>query len=243
MDDRIRREIRLLKLYAAVVTLVLGALSLSAFRRAAPPTKFTEIDVERINVREPDGMLRMVISNRARSIGPVYKGKPFGYAGGTRPGIIFFNDEETENGGLTFGGKTENGKVSAVGHLSFDQYGQDQVATLQYAEENGQRRMALVFEDRADADIYDWVVRRDSIRKMPDGPAKTEALRQLTQPVNGVPLSAPRVFIGRDVTKGAALILSDRLGKPRMRLRVDSLGAASLEFVDENGRVTSRLPQ
>jgi hypothetical protein len=243
MDDRIRREFRLLKTYAAIVTLVLGALSLSAFRRAAQPAKFTEIDVERINLREPDGKLRMVISNRARSIGPVYKGKPFGYPGGTRPGIIFFNDEETENGGLTFSGRTEDGKVRASGHLSFDQYGQDQVATLEYAEENGLRQMALAFDDRADADIYYWVVRRDSIRAMPEGAARTEALRQLTQPVNGVPLSARRVFIGRDATKGAALVLSDRLGKPRIRLRVDSLGAASLEFVNDSGRVTSRLPQ
>jgi hypothetical protein len=39
----------------------------------------------------------MVISNRARPIGPIFRGKPFGYAGGTRPGIIFFNDENTEN--------------------------------------------------------------------------------------------------------------------------------------------------
>jgi hypothetical protein len=48
----------------------------------------------------------MVIANRPRSIGPIYKGEPFGYRGGTRPGIIFFNDEGTENGGLTFTGST-----------------------------------------------------------------------------------------------------------------------------------------
>jgi hypothetical protein len=243
MDDRIRREFRMLKMYAALVTVALGALSLAAFRRAAQPAKFTEIDVERINVRERDGKLRMVISNRDRSTGPVYKGKPFGYEGGARPGIIFFNDEETENGGLTFGGKTENGKFSAIGHLSFDQYNQDQVAYLQYADDNGQRTMALVFADRADADIYGLFARHDSIQKMPDGPAKTDAMQRLNQPVNGVPMFAPRVFLGRDVTKGASLILSDRFGKPRMRLRVDSLGTASLEFVDENGRVTSRLPE
>ena len=55
---------------------------------------------------EPDGKYRMVISNRPRSIGPIYKNKPFGYEGGGRPGMIFFNDEGTENGGLTFTGST-----------------------------------------------------------------------------------------------------------------------------------------
>src|SRR5207244_5381714 len=105
MPPDIRRELRLLKGYAVVATILLGTLSVAAFRQASRKEKFTEIDVERINVVEPDGKLRMVISNRPRSIGPIYKGKPFGYPGGGRPGIIFFNDEGTENGGLTFTGK------------------------------------------------------------------------------------------------------------------------------------------
>ena len=79
MDDRqIRRELRLLEGYALITTALLATLTLTAFRRA-PHEKFTEIDVERINVVEPDGRYRMVISNRPRSIGPIYKGKPFGY--------------------------------------------------------------------------------------------------------------------------------------------------------------------
>ena len=92
MDPQIRRELRLLKGYAALTTLVLAVLVLGAFRQEAPRGRFSEIDVERINVVEPDGKLRMVISNRPRSIGPVYKGRPFGYEGGSRPGMILFND-------------------------------------------------------------------------------------------------------------------------------------------------------
>src|SRR5258708_1409523 len=107
MDAQIRRELRLLKGYAILVTAIFGALSLAAFKQSSQKTKFTEIDVERINIVEPDGKLRLVISNRPRSIGPIYKGKPFGYPGGGRPGLIFFNDEGTENGGLTFTGKKE----------------------------------------------------------------------------------------------------------------------------------------
>src|SRR5678816_1710661 len=119
MDTDIRRELRLLKAYAIVITALLGTVSLAAFRQASQKQKFTEIDVERINVVEKDGTLRMVISNRDRSIGPIYKGKPFGYKGGTRPGIIFFNDEGTENGGLTLTGKRDaDGKYRASTHMS-----------------------------------------------------------------------------------------------------------------------------
>src|SRR5690606_38819190 len=108
MDEkRVLRELRVLKAYAVVMTLLFGGLTVSAFRQAEQNQKFTEIDVERINVVEPDGNLRLVISNRARSIGPIYKGQPFGYPGGNRPGLIFFNDEGTENGGLVFTGREQ----------------------------------------------------------------------------------------------------------------------------------------
>jgi hypothetical protein len=243
MDNRrIEKELRFLKLYAFGATAVLGVLSVSAFTQGQQRARFTEIDVERINVREPDGNYRMVISNRARSIGPIFRGKPFGYPGGTRPGIIFFNDEGTENGGLTFTGKREaDGTFRSTGHLSFDQYEQDQVVYLQYIDNNGQRRMGLTVADRADVSIYDWVMQRDSINKLPDGATKTAAMQQLVAPRNGQPLFAQRAFIGRDPAKNAMLSLGDKNGKTRLRLVVDSLGMATIEFLDETGTVRRRI--
>ena len=44
-------------------------------------------------------------------------------------------------------------------------------------------------------------------------------------------------------SRAAVLNLYDPNGKPRLRLKVDSLGAASLEFLDEQGTVTARLPE
>ena len=245
MDNEIRRELRLLKGYAIVVTTLLGTLSLAAFRQASQKQKFTEIDVERINVVEKNGNLRMVISNRERSIGPIYKGKPFGYAGGTRPGIIFFNDEGTENGGLTFSGARQpDGTYRANSGFSFDQFNQDQVLYMQYNDNNGRRNMGLTIADRVDADIYDLVMERDSIVKAhPAGAARDAALTKWAQPRNGVPMVAQRVYVGRDVSKAAVINLSDRDGKARIRLMVDSLGTPSLEFLDATGNVTSRLPQ
>jgi hypothetical protein len=245
MDNDIRRELRLLKGYAIVITALLGTVSLAAFRQASQKQKFTEIDVERINVVEKDGKLRMVISNRDRSIGPIYKGKPFGYPGGTRPGIIFFNDEGTENGGLTFTGKREaDGTFRASSGFSFDQFNQDQILYFQYNDNNGRRNTGLTIADRANVDIYDLVAERDSIQKaIPAGPARDSAMVKWAAPRNGVPLVAQRVYVGRDASKAALVNLSDRNGKPRLRLMVDSLGTPSLEFLDASGNVTSRLPE
>jgi hypothetical protein len=234
---------RLLKAYAVAVTALLGVFSVAAFRQAAQKTKFTEIDVERINIVEPDGKLRMVISNRPRSIGPIYKGKPFGYPGGTRPGMIFFNDEGTENGGLTFTGmrRPDGTYVSSTG-MSFDQFNSDEVLTLRYSDENGRKTTGISIAERDERDIYDLIMARDSINKIADSVARTAALQRLFAPRNGVPLQATRVYLGRDRSKAAVLNLSDPNGKPRLRLKVDSLGAASLEFLDEKGVVTAKYP-
>lgn len=244
MDAR-DRDIRFLKRYAIGSTTLIVLMAITAFVRQPQKQKFGEIDVERINIVEPDGKLRLVISNRPRSIGPIYKGKPFGYAGGTRPGIIFFNDEGTENGGLTLtGSRNPDGTYRASTHMSFDQFDQDQIVVLNYQDQNGMQQAGLTFSDRTNRPIIDVVNERDSLMKLPDGPAKTEALRQFAQPVrNGVVQAATRVFIGRDRTKASTLRLSDPMGRPRLVLRVDSVGAPQLEFLDEAGRVTSRLPQ
>ena len=244
MSDPIRRELRLLKGYALVVTALLGTLSIAAFRQSAQKPRFTEIDVERINIVEPDGKLRMVISNRPRSIGPVYKGMPFGYPGGTRPGIIFFNDEGTENGGLTFSGRRrEDGTYSSTVGMSFDQFNQDETLTLRYTDENGRKASAITIADRDTRDIYDLIMQRDSINKMTDSTARAAALQRLFGPRDGVPLAATRVYLGRDRSRAAVLNLYDPSGKARLRLRVDSLGVASLEFLDEQGTVTARFPE
>ncbi len=240
--ETLHREVRALRAYVVISTLVIAVTALSAFRRSSAPTKFDEIDVERINVREPDGKLRLVLSNRTRSPGPVAHGKPFGYPGGTRPGLIFFNDEETENGGLVFEGKTEDGKRSAGTQLSFDQYDQDQVLYLTYDDQNGQRTMGLNVADRADVPILEQVAAMDSVNRMTDGPAKTAARQRLFGLHNGVPAFAPRVFVGRDPSRSAVLRLSDPMGRPRLRMIVDSLGTARIEFLDIRGRVVQQIP-
>ena len=58
-----------------------------------------------------------------------------------------------------------------------------------------------------------------------------------------MPLYAERVYLGRNISKAAVINLSDRSGRPRIRMMVDSLGTPSLEFLDEQGHVTARLPE
>ncbi|HEY2164823.1 MAG TPA: hypothetical protein VGH04_12565 [Gemmatimonadaceae bacterium] len=253
MAHDLERDVRFLKRYAVAMTAFAVVATTGAFARGTHE-KFTEIDVERINVVEPNGHYRMVIANRPRSIGPIYKGEPFGYRGGTRPGIIFFNDEGTENGGLTFAGSTcadstsittgrrcTKGTYSASTHMSFDQFNQDQVLNLDYGDDNGRRVIGVSVNDRPNLDIHDLVIERDSIMKIADPAAQRAALAKWQGPRNGVPLVAQRLFVGRDNDRSAIVNLRDPNGRPRLRLLVDSLGSPRIEFLNEAGQVTYTL--
>jgi len=113
---------RVLVIYAGVVT---GVLGLTAVTRGAPTNQdFDEISVRRIRVVEPDGTLRMVISNH-NALPRDSRGNREGRNQRPGAGLIFYNDEGTENGGLIFGGRRDvDGKVVDSGlSLSFDKYG------------------------------------------------------------------------------------------------------------------------
>jgi hypothetical protein len=66
MNAAIEREIRILKVHATASTAAIVALCVLGFTSADDPTTFEVITVERINVVESDGGLRLVISNSAR---------------------------------------------------------------------------------------------------------------------------------------------------------------------------------
>jgi hypothetical protein len=227
------------KILAGSIALV-GVLALAAFKKASEPVKFQEIAVERINIVEPDGTLRMTISDAARSPGWVFHGKP--YPG--RPkgaGMIFFNDEGEEDGGIGFGGRKANGAVTAEGGMAFDQYDQDEAVTLRYEQEDGKSRRGLSVTDRAeDVPITAMLAKRDVIRAMPAGPARDSALKSFAYN-NGHPIAARRVFAGRDPDRSAVVNLSDPQGRPRLRLVVDSSGSASIQFLDTEGHVTKSV--
>ncbi len=140
---------RFLVVYATVVSIASAFLAVAGFAGARPgKVAFDEIDVHRINVVEPDGTLRMTISNRARLPGIIRHGKeePF-----DRPqaGILFYNDEASEVGGLIFGGRKDaKGDVTdSGGSLSFDRYGGNQIVQLIGVHDKEDRFAGLAVTD------------------------------------------------------------------------------------------------
>jgi hypothetical protein len=62
----IRRQLTLLRAYAIGNSLVLVVLATAAFRQGTAHQRFDEITVQRINVADANGTLRLVISNKDR---------------------------------------------------------------------------------------------------------------------------------------------------------------------------------
>jgi hypothetical protein len=243
MDASTRRELRRVRAILLTATIGGAVLAVAAFRQPSRKRRFTEIDVERINVVEKDGKLRLTISNSARLPDPVIGGKSYPLRGGTgagSAGMIFFNDEGNENGGLVFAGRETAGGHRASGHLTFDQFDQDEALALSYTDVDGHRRVGLTITDRANVPIQAFAESALVIRRLPDGPEKTRRLQQL-RAMPGAQ-SATRVFAGRTPDQASLLVLADTAGRPRLRLTVDSLGAPSLEFLDESGRSIRRYP-
>ncbi|MFN7944000.1 MAG: hypothetical protein U0Z53_01390 [Blastocatellia bacterium] len=238
MMSRLEKEVRFLKMYAVVMTLLVGVLVLTAFRQAGQRTKFTEIDVERINIVEKDGGLRLVISNSERQHPGVIDGQTLSRK--RPPGLLFFNEKGDECGGLSFSGNQQDGKTSAGALLAFDRFHQDQTVGIQYQESgNGQYQAGLRVWDRPATSLGPAIEKLAVIQKMNDGPEKTAALKELSSTFGG----AERMSAGRDRNGAAVINLSDAKGKPRLRLAVDAAGAARVEFLDETGKVTFALPQ
>jgi len=245
MDEQLRREIRRLRRTTAASIILVAIVTTSAFMQARPRTKFDEIDVERINVREPNGTLRLTISNHARLPEAVIGGKTYPLRGGSgvqSAGLIFFNDEGNEDGGLVWTGQRTATGNRAAANLTFDQYDQDETVSLGYGEENRRRQAGLNIIDRPDESIQVFAESMMVIRAMPDGPAKETRMRRFRDDITARGLApASRLFAGKQPDKSSMVTLSDPKGRPRLRLTVDSLGAARIEFLDDAGHVIRTL--
>lgn len=208
--------------------------------QASGPQYFDEISVERINIVEKTGFNRMVLANSERAPGIDKFGKEVFRSEESRPGMIFYNDEGTENGGLIFRGEKHDGKVNHGLHMSFDRYNQDQTLMLQHIEQADYMITGLTVMDRSDKDIdFDPVNAYTAALKAGDT-AKAEAIYSKLEQEKQ--LGTYRAFYGT-LNGDAKLQLHDSHGNKRIQMVVTEDGEAKLEFLDENGQVILRLPE
>jgi len=233
---------RFLAAYSGFLTILFALSLIYGFARVAPNPSFDEITVHRINVVEPDGTIRLVLTNTANSPGIYIKNKEYAHPNGRKSaGLLFFDNDGTEDGGLSYGiSKDASGKVvGSDGHLSFDQYMQDQIFTIDAGRDGDKKFSLLRMDDRGDYPITDALEALTRIRKLPADQQPSELKKFLETH----PGDHPRVVLGRARDGGSVLQLKDPQGRDRIVLRVAPDGTPKLQFLDATGKVISELPQ
>ena len=204
------RDARFLERAAVVLTVLLAAVSIAA---TSQRPRFEEISAERINIIEPDGTPRLILYNSSHTPGAIMYGKDQPHPNRSpHAGMLYFNDEGTENGG----------------HLTFDQFDQDQVVSLVGG---------LRVWDQPSTPIAQLLERVQTARAKPEGPERTRAMEEVSAWARAAGVFRQRLRAQTTRDKSAVIELADTLQRPRLRMVVDSLGGARLEFLGDSGQV------
>lgn len=243
-----KRELVFLRTFAIATAVGTILLSTSAFKKNGNQ-KFSEIDVERINIIEKDGTVKMIITNvdKFPNGNTIINGRKTNETRKKRSGMLFFNEDGIECGGFIYDGeKKENGHSSGLS-LTYDQYNGDQVMQLLNQDyQEGDKRFvstSLVFNDRP---------AKETQEQSAEISKELEALRkedpQLMQKKykeyqeQGLIGGAPRVMLGKTRSQNNGLFLFDDKGMPKAMFYVDKNNNAKLDFFDDKGEVIASFP-
>lgn len=208
------RDVRFLKGAALVLTVLLAAVSVAA---TIQQPRFEELSAERINIVEPNGTPRLILYNSSHTPGAILYGKDHPHPNRSpHAGMLYFNDEGTENGGS----------------LTFDQFDQDQVVSL-----SGGLRVW----DQPYTPIAQLLERVQAARAKPEGQERTRAMEEVSAWARAQGIFRQRLRVQTTRDKSAMIELADTLQRPRLRMVVDSAGSARLEFLGDSGQVVRAI--
>ena len=235
MRTKFRKKFFYLQFYCVVITLILGSLFIFGFT-SQQKQKFDEIDVKRLNLVDEDGKLRMVIANKERQHPGMVDGKEWDRKRDTA-GILFFDEQGNECGGLIFG-SSKDGEGGRS--FTFDRFRGDQTIALQHIDnKNGEYRSFLVFNDE-NIDLPTRLAKIEEIKKLPDEAARKAAVEEMRDKGEFL---VNRLLIGKGRDKSALFTMSDAKGKTRIKMSVAADGNPKLDFLDETGKIFYSLPE
>ncbi len=215
MEDlsALRRDVRLLKGYALLMTTVVASLLLLGATKTQPNAAFDTLRVQRIDIVDADGKSRMVMTGPQHmpGAGGPTDSRPEG-RNFKAPAILFYDENGHEYGGLV--PRATMGDTSMTAMI-FDYKTQEAGGFFTQQKADGSGFAALLINDPPPA-------------TMPH----SEAIKQS---FNRIRITNP--------DQNAEMILSDTAGKPRIQLRVTKDGEAYLEILDGQGKVAFRAPE
>lgn len=243
------KELTFLRAFA-VITVVGGVMLTSSAFKKMGNQKFSEIDVERINIVEKDGTVKMIITNVDRFPNGTdsINSRATNVDRKKRSGMLFFNEDGIETGGFIYDGKKNENGHSAGLSLTYDQYDGDQVMQLLTQDmRKGDKRFVsstLAFNDRPSKESQDRtskiMAELKELRKK-DPQAMQEKYKEYES--QGLLGGVPRVMLGKSVSQNNGLFLFDDKGSPKAMFYVDKENNAKLDFFDDKGNTIASFPE
>jgi hypothetical protein len=242
----LNRELVFLRTFAACVVGGILLISMYAFK-TNENRKFGTIDVERINIVEKDGTVKMVITNvehfptKGDSINNrVYHERK------KRSGMLFFNEDGIECGGFIYDGtKKENGHSAGLS-LTYDQYDGDQVMQLKTIDsKKGDKRIVssiLSFNDRAIHETQEGTtILNEELQSIKDPKERRKKYKEYKE--KGLLGATTRIMLGKTRGESNGLFLFDDKGKPRAQFFIDKDNNVKLEAYNKDGKIISSWPE
>jgi len=242
LESTLLRQLRFLQAAVAILFVATVALCIN-LRCPFISQRVNVLDAEKINIRERDGTLKAVLSNSAgfTAMGGDRAKQPGGVP---FSGLLFYNQQGDEEGGLVYSGKAIPGGQDADVTLTFDQYRQDQNIYLHHEEhKDAQTRSiddGLTIISRPDyMDAKEEYAVYAAMEKLSGERRDAVRLKSLQEGK----ISTRRLFVGdrRGVKDGAAyddagVFIKNRWGQDAMKLYVDYDNKPHLEVYDRLGK-------
>ncbi len=241
MEEILRRQVRLMQVAIIVLGVCVLLLALNTFHPFVHSQRFKVIDAEQVNIRDSDGTLKAVLSNAAGfNDGDRAKDAPPRFSG-----LMFYNEEGAEEGGLIYQGKSIPGGQDADVSLTMDQYRQDQNVYLNHSEhtdaEGASISDGLQINSRPD---WTKIKQEYALYKQIDALPEPEQKEARLQALRRGEIGTRRLFYGvkRGTSDGkafddAGLFIRNRLGRDAIKLYVDVDNKPHFEVFDELGNV------
>ena len=188
-----------------------------------------ELNVEKLNIVEPDGTIKMTLFNSQNIPSLIIEGEdilPGHRKNDGVSGAMFYNNEGDECGGFIYGSSIdENGVVSMGMSLTFDKYKQDQVLQLLLQKEGDIEQYGISIYDRPNSHI------KETLEAMKKLQAETNKEKQAALVKELQKDNAKRLFIGNDTDGTTKIALYDKQGEEAIKIYIDDLDNPQLEIL------------
>ncbi|QRM88839.1 hypothetical protein FG167_06195 [Lacinutrix sp. WUR7] len=197
--------------------------------------------MKKITVIGEDNLPRMVLSNESRQ----HPGRMNGKEWEKRErlsGLIFFNNEGDECGGLVFQTEEKDGKIISGMSFTMDNYKDDQVVQILNDEyySNGIayiKRGLSINQYPVGSNVDERNEKLKQLRTIEDKEERKEKINALMEKEGAV----NRLFIGKTKGNSSGLFLAGPDGAPKMMIYVDENGEPKIQTFTENGEIKDFL--